>query len=137
MRERLAPALADHVRTEHDISERAREPVRQLVAAVDRKGEDVGGLVDAEMIALERAHLVGSDEREPQLPVRDPLGAQDACGELDRRCLVDLDREQARQRLRSVPVSSAWCLYASTIRCTSWCLTTSWWPKRMNAMPSI
>src|SRR6266702_4630504 len=49
----------------------------------------------------------------------------------------DLDVDHAHHLRRCVPVSSACSLYASTIRWTSLCRTTSSCPKRMNAMPSI
>ena len=45
-------------------------PVRQRVAAVDREREHVGRLVDPEVLALQRAHLVRADEREPELAGR-------------------------------------------------------------------
>jgi hypothetical protein len=40
--ERPAPRLADDLRAEHDVAERARNPRRQLVEPVDRKREHVG-----------------------------------------------------------------------------------------------
>src|SRR5579862_5906358 len=144
VRQRLAPARTDDLRTEHDIAQCARQTAGELFAPVDRKRQDVGRLVDAEMVALQRLHLFGTDEGKPELAVFDSLGAKHPPGKLDRSRLVyldpapvcDLDREHA-QRLRSVPVSSACCLYASTMRCTSLCRTTSSWPNRMNAIPSI
>ena len=68
------------------------------------------------MVALERAHLVGPGEREPELAVLDPLAGENAPRQLDGGCLVhlgaapvlDLDRDH--HRLRAVPVSSACCL---------------------------
>ena len=74
-------------------------------------------VVDPQMLPLQLANLVRPHEREPELAIVDPLGAQDAAGELDRRGLVDrhpasivdLDREQDTDYLlRPVPVSSAW-----------------------------
>src|SRR5687767_13046965 len=98
------------------------------------------------MVALQRAHLPGVDEREPELPCGDSLGREHPAGEGDGAVLVhlcpapilDLDGEhQLRHRLRAVPVSSACCLYASTIRCTSLCRTTSWCVNSTKAIPSI
>ena len=113
--QRRPPGVADDGRAEHDIAERARKALGQLVAAVDREREDVGRLVDPEVLALQGPHLVGPDEREPELAVLDPLGAQHAAGELDRGALVhrlaasvvDLDGQHRSTVLRSVPVSSA------------------------------
>src|SRR5581483_8029366 len=136
VRQRLAPTLADDLRAEDDVAEHAGRPGGHLAAAVDREREHVGRLVDSEVIALQRPHLLAGDEREAELAVVDSLGPEHAPGQLDRGGLVDLDAapildldRQHAQRLRSVPVSSACCLYASTIRCTSLCRTTSWCPK--------
>src|SRR5579859_1582585 len=124
--ERPAPLVADDLRTEDDVPERTRDSGGKLVAAVDRERQDVGGFVDPEMLALQPLHLVRVDECNPKLTVVDPLGVQDAPRELDRARLVhaqaasvlDLDGDH---RFRS----SVCSLYASTIRCTSLCRTTS------------
>ena len=114
--ERRPPLLADDLRAEDDVAERARHPVGQLVPPVDREGEHVGRLVDAEVVALQRAHLVGPGEREPELAVLDPLGGEDAPRQLDGGRLVDLgaapvlDLDRDGHRFRAVPVSSACCL---------------------------
>ena len=93
---------------------------------------------------LQRPHLVGPDEVQPELTLLDALVGEYALRQRDRRLFLDLDAAAVchldrdhRYRSRCVPVSSAWSLYASTIRCTSRCRTTSSWPKRMNAIPSI
>ena len=88
VRERRAPRLADDLWAQHDVAERARHAVGQLVAAVDREREHVGRLVDPEVLALQHADLVGPDEREPELAVLDPLGPQYAASQLDRGALV-------------------------------------------------
>ena len=49
VRERPAPLVADDLRADDDVAERARHPVGQLVAAVDREREHVGHLVDPEV----------------------------------------------------------------------------------------
>src|SRR5438128_9617688 len=93
------------------------------------------------MLALERAALVRSDEREAELARLDSLAREDALRERDGSRLVDLlagavvDRD-VNHRERCVPVDSAWRLYASTIRCTSLWRTTSWWVNSTNAIPS-
>ncbi len=116
MRQRRAPRLTDDRGAEHDVAERARQAFRQLVAAVDREREHVGRLVDPEMLALQLAHLLRPDEREPELPVLDSLSPQHRTRELDGRALVDLDtasvvdldgQHPCRYLLRPVPVSSA------------------------------
>src|SRR3954467_12171907 len=96
------------------------------------------------MLALERADLVRADELQPELPVPHPLvgphGADPLRGrgsvELGARTVRDLDLDHRPYLRRAVPVSSACSLYASTIRWTSLCLTTSSCPNRTNAMPS-
>ena len=118
MRQRRPPGVADHLRAEDDVAERARHSLRELVAPVDREREHVGRLVDPEVLALQRADLLRPDEREPELAVLDPLGAQHAAGELDggplvhldTASVVDLDGQHGHRDylLRSVPVSSAW-----------------------------
>src|SRR3954468_1587034 len=90
VRERPPPVVADDLGTENDIAERTRYAFRNLVAAVDREREDVGRLVDPEVVTLQAAHLVGADERDAELPRVDAFGAEDAAGELDRRSVVDL-----------------------------------------------
>ena len=116
VRQRRAPRLADDRGAEDDVAERARQAFRQLVAAVDREREHVGRLVDPEMLALQLAHLLRPDEREPELPVLDSLSPQHRTRELDGRALVDLDtapvvdldgQHPCRYLLRPVPVSSA------------------------------
>src|SRR5436305_2822602 len=144
MHERAAPGVADNVGTDDDVAELARKARRQVVAAVDRKRERIRRLVDAEMIALQCADLLGIDERQAELAFFDSLRFEHVTCERDRCVDVgfrggsidDLDVDHAHHLRRCVPVSSACSLYASTIRWTSLCRTTSWWPKRMNAIPS-
>src|SRR5579872_2446391 len=140
--ERRAPLRPDDLRADDDVAELARQPVGQLVERIERKRERVGRLVDAEVLALQRLALLRADEREPELARVDAFGSEDAADQLDRAGLVDLHARPVLDldldhRRRSVPVSSEWRLYASTIRCTSLCRTTSWWLKWTNAMPSI
>src|SRR6185312_276462 len=61
MDERPTPFVADHLRTDDDVAELARHALGELVAPVDREREDVGGLVDPQVLALQAAHLVGPD----------------------------------------------------------------------------
>ncbi len=51
--ERRPPGVADDLRAEDDVAELARHAGRERIASVDRKGEDVGRLVDPEMLALQ------------------------------------------------------------------------------------
>ena len=130
MDERPAPLRPDHLRAEDDVAELARHSVGQRGEPVDREGERVGRLVDAEVLLFQRAALLRPDEGEPELAGIDPLARQHRPRELDRCGLVHLptravDDFDFYHRLRCVPVCSAWRLYASTIRCTSLCRTTS------------
>ncbi len=89
MHERRAPRLADDLRAHDDVPELARQPIRQLLARVDRERERVGLLVDAEVLALQVADLLRRDEREPELTVGHSLGLEHTAGELDGTVLVD------------------------------------------------
>src|SRR5262249_36844162 len=82
-------------------------------------------------------------ECDSELALVDPLGDQHAAGEVGARLLLDLDAasvgdlDDEHQRRRLVPVASACIRYASTIRCTSLCRTTSAFQNPTNPMPSI
>ena len=76
--QRPAPVVADDLRAEHHVAERARHARGEVVAAVDREREHVGRLVDPEVVPLQGAHLVEPDERDPELTVVDPLCVQHA-----------------------------------------------------------
>src|SRR5215471_21633241 len=140
--ERCLPLVAHDLRADDDVAELAGQLLGEIVARVERERERVGRLVDAEVLALQLATLVGANERESELALLESLGGEDASRELAGRVLVDvltrpvvhLDLDQRR---RSVPVSSEWRLYASTMRCTSLCRTTCLWLKRTNSTPSI
>src|SRR6187200_956488 len=140
--ERPVLLVADHLRAEDDVPERTRLALRQGRRAVDREREDVGRLVDPEVLPLEGAHLFRVDERDPQLAVRHALRREHVAGKLDRTFVVDGDAASVRdldlehQRCRAEPVSSTCRLYASTIRCTSLCRTTSAWPNSTKPIPS-
>ena len=88
--ERLPPRVAHDLRADDEIAERARQPVRQLLAPVEREREHVRRLVDPEVLLLQRPALVRGNEREPELALLDPLGGENALCELDRGGLVDL-----------------------------------------------
>src|SRR3954447_13291150 len=97
------------------------------------------------MLALQGAHLVRPDEREPEVALFDALGGEHGVRQLfgarlvdfDPASVLDLDRHHAADHFRRcVPVSSACLRYASTMRWTSLCRTTSSWLKRTNATPS-
>ena len=110
--ERSAPFVADDLRAEHDVSEGPRNAIGQLVSSVEREREDVRRLVDPEVLVLQRSHLVGVDERDPELAVVDAFRREDRPGELFRSELVDRDAAAVRRldedhRRRAVPVSSA------------------------------
>ena len=117
--------LADDLRADDEVAERTRHPVGQPLAPVERKGEHVRCLVDPEVLLLQRPALLRRHEGEPELALLDSLRGEHPLGELDCTGLVDLGPapvfhvNRDRHRFRAVPVSSAWSLYASTIRCTS------------------
>jgi hypothetical protein len=71
--ERPPPLVADDLRADGDVAERARDPLGQRLAAVEREREDVGRLVDPEVVALQLAALLRPDECEADLAVLDPL----------------------------------------------------------------
>src|SRR5690349_50917 len=133
MHERGAPCLADHLRADDDVAELARQPLRERLARVDREGERIRRLVDPEVLGLQRAALLRADECDAELAGVDTLARQDAPRQLahgrlvdaDARAIVELDLDH---RVRG----SECCLYASTMRCTSLCRTTSWWLKCTN-----
>src|SRR4051812_46329495 len=70
--ERRPPRLADHLRAEHRVAELARQPGCERLATVDREREHVGDLVAPDVVALELPHLVGTDEMQAELALRDP-----------------------------------------------------------------
>src|SRR6476646_11216632 len=76
MHERLPPGLAGDLRAENRVAELAWHPFRQALAAVDRKREHVGRLVDIQMLALQRADLVRADEQQAELSLLDPFGRE-------------------------------------------------------------
>ena len=89
--ERPPPLVADDLRADDDVAERPRDAFGQLVEAVDREREHVRRLVDAEVLGLERADLVGTDERDPELAVRHALGGERVTREGDRSACVHFD----------------------------------------------
>src|SRR5687767_2923584 len=123
--QRPAPGLPHDFWADDRVTELSRESVGHLVPLVDRERKHVSRLVDPQVVALQALDLRGLDEVDPELPLVDPLDGEHALRERDRSLLVDLppasvvDLDRDHQRLRCVPVSSAWRLYASTIRCTS------------------
>src|SRR5689334_21238714 len=145
MDERRAPGVAYDLRAEHDVPELPGQAVGNRLAPVDGKGKRIRLLVDAEVLALQRADFLGRDELEAELAVVDPFGMQHSADQLRRgggvelgaRTVRNLDLDHRPYFRRAVPVSSACSLYASTIRWTSLWRTTSSCPKRTNAMPSI
>jgi predicted TIM-barrel fold metal-dependent hydrolase len=58
MNQRPAPGVAHDLRADDDVAQLPRHSGRDRLAAVDRKGERVRLLVDAEMLALEVADLI-------------------------------------------------------------------------------
>jgi hypothetical protein len=114
--ERSPPFRTYDLRADDRVAELAREPVRHLVALVDREREGVRGLVDSEVLSLQPLDLIGLDEVDAELTVVDAFGGEHLPGKRDRPLLVDLlpasvvDLDRDHQRLRCVPVSSAWRL---------------------------
>ena len=68
-----APLVLHDLRADDDVAELPRHAVGQLVPAVDREGEDVGRLVDAEVLTLQGTDLVLVDERDAEVAAVDPL----------------------------------------------------------------
>jgi hypothetical protein len=116
MDERLAPLLSDDLGADDRIAELPRKPVGHLLALIDREREHVGLLVDPQVLALQAPDLVRFDEVDAELSVLDAFRREYALRERDRSLLVDLlpasvvDLDRDHQRLRCVPVSSAWRL---------------------------
>jgi hypothetical protein len=116
MDERSAPFLTYDLRTNDRVAELPREPVRNLVALVDRECQGVRGLVDSEVLSLQPLDLIRFDEVDAELTIVDAFGGEHLPGKHDRPLLVDLlpatvvDVDRDHQRLRCVPVSSAWRL---------------------------
>src|SRR5256885_15668393 len=71
--ERLPPGLADDLRAQDRVTELARQPGLERLTRVDRKGEHVGHLIDAQVVPLEGAHLVRPDEMQAELTFLDPF----------------------------------------------------------------
>ena len=130
--ERRAPLVADDLRAEDDVAERRGTPVgsasrrRSGTRARPSPRRSRGARASA------RGSRPGTTNAMPELarrrrpPPRAPRRARAIAAslvDLAPASVVDLDRDH--QRLRCVPVSSAWRLYASTIRCTSLWRTTS------------
>src|SRR5665213_1717737 len=90
VRQRPAPFLAHHLRAEHDVAECTRHSFGDVLAAVDRERQHVGRLVDPEVLALQPAHLVLADERDPELPFFDPFGPEHTPCQFNGAGLVDL-----------------------------------------------
>ena len=116
MDERSPPLLSHDLRTDDRVAELPRRPVGHSFALVDRECEHVGRLVDPEVLALQTPDLVRLDEVDAQLSLVDAFGGEHALCERDRPSLVDVltasvvDLDRDPQRLRCVPVSSAWRL---------------------------
>src|SRR5262249_16779986 len=140
--ERRTPCVADDLRAHDDVAELARQTLGQVVERVDRERQRVGRLVDPEMLLLERAALVRTDEYEAELTRVDALCGKHRPPELAPPLFVagnagPVVHPETDHLGGSVRVSSEWRLYASTIRCTSLCRTTSWCPNCTNSIPSI
>src|SRR5207248_495376 len=120
VRERPPPGLSDHGRTEDDVAEHARHTLVNRPDAVDRERQDVGHLVVRQVLALQGAHLLLTDEGDAELTVLDTLGAKHVARQLDRAALVDVDAASVVDLDRDHLLRSSLCsLYASTIRWTS------------------
>src|SRR5204863_4498442 len=108
------PCVARDLGTHEDVTELARDSRRQLVAAVDRKREHVGRLVDAEMFALQATDLFRRHEGEAKLALLHSFRPEHAARQLDGTVLANvdaaaiLDLDTDHELRRCVPVSSAW-----------------------------
>jgi hypothetical protein len=116
MDERSLPLLPHDLRADDRVAELPREPVRKLLALVDRECKGVRRLVDSEVLSLQPLDLARFDEVDAELTVVDTFRRKHLPGKRDRALLVDLlpasvvDLDRDHQRLRCVPVSSAWRL---------------------------
>jgi hypothetical protein len=116
MDERSPPFLPHDLRADDRVAELSWEPVRNLLALVDRECERVRCLVDSEVVALQPLDLSRLDEVDAELTVVDAFRGEHFPRQRDRTLLVDLlpasvvDLDRDHQRLRCVPVSSAWRL---------------------------
>src|SRR5947209_5305072 len=133
---------------DHHVTE-LRGFASELVWVVDREGEDICGLVEAAIFAIQGPDVVGSHERDRQMAVRDADGGERRGGGVAeligaRAEELDLDGHARQPVVRPWPRAvrsptacfSAYSLYAATIRCTSLWRTTSSPPKRTNSIPS-
>jgi hypothetical protein len=93
---RLSPVLPDHLRADDHVAELSRDSGGKLLSKVDREGEHVRGLVDAEMLLLQLASLVRGDEHDADLPLRDSLRVENTPHDVGRRLLVDGDAASVR-----------------------------------------
>ncbi len=115
MHERSLPGGADDLRADDHVAELPRQARRQLVERVEREGERVGGLVDAEVLALQRAALLRPDKEEAEIARVDALGFEHLPRKRDGTRLVHLGAGaifdlHLDHRRRSDPVSSECCL---------------------------
>src|SRR5436190_18671144 len=94
--ERLPPRLPHHLRADDRVAELAWHSGRQTPAPIDRERENIGWLIDPEVLVLERPDLVGPDEDEPELALLDALGREHLARERARTVSVDLDAASVR-----------------------------------------
>ena len=76
MHEGARHSVTDDLRAEDDVTELARHVFGQRLAGIDREGEDVRGLVHAQVLSLQPAHLLGRGERKPEVARFDSFGGQ-------------------------------------------------------------
>jgi hypothetical protein len=82
------PLGADELGAENDVAELARDALGELVPPVDRKREDIGGLVDPQVAVLELPHALGALEGHAEIALFHALGAQDTAAQLHDRDLL-------------------------------------------------
>ena len=141
--ERRAPVLPDDLRAERRrLRARAgRPPAARPARPAGTKGRPSPRRCRDARASASRISS-GPTNAIPSSPSSIPSRREHRARELDGRVHVR-SRAAAIRRLdddhrrRAVPVSSAWRLYASTIRCTSLCRTTSSFPNSTNPIPSM
>src|ERR1700730_12189555 len=84
-----APRFSNHLRADDNVTELTRHSCRQRLPAVDRESERIRLLVDREMLALQVADLIGTDELQAELAILDSLRLQNLADQIRRSLEVE------------------------------------------------
>ena len=142
MHERRPPRVADDLRADDDVAELARQPSGSSSSpSIGNASASVASSMprcsrfSARLSSGATNASPSSPSRRP--PPRAPAARARRAPPRRRRHPMRFSTSTSITAAVAVPVSSACCLYASTMRWTSLWRTTSSWPKRTKAMPSI